>query len=78
MELQSPYQADVTEVEQAEWSGGDSFSLDEVLQDVRGRGLDVTVVLTHRQRVLFLTFLICTSSLTKFSTSNLRKASNHD
>ena len=43
-------QADITEVEQAERSRGDGFGLDEVLQDVRGRRLDVTVVLTDRQR----------------------------
>ena len=49
MELRSTHQADVTEVEQAERSGGDGFSLDEVLQDVGGRGLDVTVVLTQTQ-----------------------------
>lgn len=48
--LNSAYQADVTEVEQAEWSGGDGFSLDEVLQDIRRRRLDITIVLTHTDR----------------------------
>lgn len=48
--LNSAYQADVTEVKQAERSGGDGFGLDEVLQDIRGRCLDVTIVLTHTHR----------------------------
>lgn len=43
------YQANVTEVKQAERFGGDRFSLDEVLQDIGGRCLDVTIVLTDRQ-----------------------------
>lgn len=46
------YQADVTEVKQAERSGGDGFSLDEVFQDIRGRCLDVAIVLTDRRRVI--------------------------
>lgn len=45
-----PYQADIAEVKQAERPGGDGFGLDEVLQDVRGSRLDVTVVLTDRRR----------------------------
>lgn len=44
------YQADVAEVEQAERPGGNGLGLDEVLQDVGGRRLDVTVVLTDTQR----------------------------
>lgn len=43
------YQADVAEVKQAEGSGGNRFSLDEVLQDIRGCGLDVTKVLRQRR-----------------------------
>lgn len=43
------YQANVTEVKQAERSGGNRFSLDEVLQDIRGCGLDVTKVLRQTQ-----------------------------
>lgn len=41
------YQADVAEVKQTERSGGDRFSLDEVLQHIRGRRLHVTIVLTQ-------------------------------
>lgn len=57
------YQADVTEVKQAERSGGDGFSLDEVFQDIRGRCLDVAIVLTDTQSyfqccdVILLTFM---------------------
>lgn len=48
-----PYQTNIAEVEEAEGSGGDGFGLDEVLQDLGGRGLDVTVVLDtdHQQTV---------------------------
>lgn len=45
--LKWAYQANVTEVKQAEWSGGDRFSLDEVLQHIRRCRLDVTIVLTQ-------------------------------
>lgn len=41
------YQADVAEVKQTERSGGNRFSLDEVLQHIRGCRLDVTIVLTQ-------------------------------
>lgn len=50
--MELTYQANITEVKQAERSGGDRFSLDEVLQDIRGRRLDVTVVLTDRQHLI--------------------------
>lgn len=46
------YQPHVAEVKQAEGSGGNSLCLDEVLQDVGGRGLDVSVVLQQRQMVI--------------------------
>lgn len=41
------YQADVAEVKQTERSGGNRFSLDEVLQHIRGCRLDITIVLTQ-------------------------------
>lgn len=47
LDLKWAYQANVTEVKQTEWSGGDCFSLDEVLQHIRGCRLDIAIVLTQ-------------------------------
>lgn len=44
------YQAHITKVKEAKWSGRDGFSLYKVLQDIRRRCLDVTIVLTNTQQ----------------------------
>lgn len=49
-EAYGSYQTHITKVKEAKWSGGDGFSLNEVLQDIRGRCLDVAIVLTNRQQ----------------------------
>lgn len=49
-EAYGSYQAHITKVKETKWSGGDGFSLDKVLQDIRGGCLDVAIVLTNTKQ----------------------------
>lgn len=49
-EAYGSYQAHITKVKEAKWSRGDGFSLDKVLQDIRGGRLDVAIVLTNTKQ----------------------------
>lgn len=49
-EAYGTYQAHITKVKEAKWSGGDGFSLDKVLQDIRGGRLDVAIVLANTKQ----------------------------
>lgn len=53
------YQAHITKVKEAKWSGRDGFSLNKVLQDIRGRCLDVAIVLTDNKTVEVIQYFCC-------------------